>query len=89
LFTPIIPLALMPRNTRKLGAAYGSGESVFVVVQMTIALLVGAARTFSGFPGAMAIVCFGSTLTLIVAVSLLPHARDLPTAGTKPLICHS
>lgn len=84
LFAPIIPLALMPRNTGKLGSAYGSGESVFVVVQMSIALLLGAVRTFSGFQGAMAIICCGAATAFAVAVPLFAWARDVATVGLMP-----
>ena len=84
LFTPIVPLALMPINTGKLGSAYGRGEALFAAVQVAIALLLGAVRTFWGFPGAMAIIMGGMTLAFAVAAPLHRHARDLPTVGSKP-----
>ena len=58
------------------------------LLQITIALLLGAVRTFSGFMGAMVILCCGSSVAVALAIPVLPHARDLPTAGSlPPILC--
>lgn len=83
LVTPIIPLALLPSNTRKLGSAYGSIEAIYIGVQTSIALLLGFARTLADFPGALVLLLLGFSAALLISLPLLSRARDLPTTGRR------
>ena len=75
-FVPIIPLALLPANASSLGTAFGAIEVVFIVTQMAINLLVGVARTISGYSGAFAVMAASFAATIFVSLPVIMHSRD-------------
>jgi len=89
LCTPIAPLVLVCQNSRRLGASFGAGESIFAVLQMVLVLLSGLMRKLGGFPGAMLFLTCGAAFAGIVGIKLIPRLRDLPNAcnGSVQQLC--
>ncbi|KAL1498458.1 hypothetical protein AB1Y20_013783 [Prymnesium parvum] len=75
LTVPIVPLALLPVNTDKLGSAFGALEAIYVVVQMSITLLFGVVRTFAEFPGVLGLMCGGFIISFILSIPLMFHVQ--------------
>mmetsp|Transcript_32021 Transcript_32021/g.83807 ORF Transcript_32021/g.83807 Transcript_32021/m.83807 type:complete len:396 (-) Transcript_32021:879-2066(-) len=75
-FAPIIPLALLPANARKLGAAYGAIEVMMITLQMMIVLLLGIVRTESGYTGAFLLLTGSCAAAVVVSLPLALHSKD-------------
>jgi len=76
-FAPVIPLALLPANAKKLGAAYGAIEVIFITVQMATLFALGWARTVGGYPAALGLLVGGYASVVCVALPVIAHTREL------------
>ena len=83
--SPIVPNALMPGNTRRLGRAYGVTESIFILVQMGLALLVGASRSAAGYRGALTLISGGLLCALGLSAVLAPRVNEVDTVRSSRL----
>jgi hypothetical protein len=73
---PIIPLALLPANTARLGAAFGVIEVMYISMQMAIIFMLGMVRMQSGYAGAFQLILGGFTAVLGVSGLVITHGRD-------------
>lgn len=81
---PIIPLALLPANARKLGAAYGAIEVMFITIQMAIVCLLGVARTVSGYSGALGLIIGGFASVMIISLPVtMVRRRESNSRGAS------
>ena len=69
--------AILPANAKSsLGAAFGVIEVMFITTQMAITLVLGVARTASGYAGAFGVIVGGFTAALVVSLPAMVHSRD-------------
>ena len=76
-FVPIIPLALLPANSDKLGAAFGVIELLFISLQMLIAFLIGFVRDHAHTAAAG----YNSALHLMVGSFVVVLMLSLPVGS--------
>jgi hypothetical protein len=73
---PILPLALLPANAKKLGVAYAVNEIMFITIQMAIVLLLGLSRDESGYPAALCVVMASFAGVAVVSLAIVLHGKD-------------
>ena len=88
-FVPIIPLALLPANSGRLGAAFGAIELMFITIQMLIAFLIGFARTAGGgsYAGALQLIIGSFLAVLALSLPVILHGRDYPRLPRAFYVC--
>ena len=88
-FVPIIPLALLPANSGRLGAAFGAIEVMFITIQMLIAFLIGLARTVGGgsYAGALQLITGSFLVVLALSLPIILHGRDYPRLPRAFYVC--
>ncbi|CAE8596900.1 unnamed protein product, partial [Polarella glacialis] len=76
---PVLPLALVPSNSRSLGRDYGFLESLFSVAQIFFIFAIGVLREwdeFDDFHSVLVFVTAGFGISIILVLVLARVVRD-------------